>query len=654
MANATTNVGKTTPIYNMYRTDTEKITKELKGFFGCHAVELSPSTEYTQDKNNLGVIVDNKSTASREVGCASQESFLSESDINRQQAEDLYDEDILPTVEKIFSCRDNGDIREAPMIGIIHVLKTNTNTENVINFLYNDPDTISGIIEEGSYIEFTAVIDLLLNKINNTDITEKQSRQAFSILDRLYKKLPEIDHIKPSLYGKMHALFSLLINDNRTEIINTLTEAMTSEHSNKYFNLYINKNEAIENNYLDLINKIYSSTKDNQESDYILFEKLLAFIGANDLTETEINSAKALHLARTISDIVSNFDESHQDIFIKYFLARKKRGNKFDNLLLQTLKQNGLLEKNDTVINNKKDISKIPSYKVIDYTLEKNQKIPSSNKIDNEWLLEDIEDDRNQQILLIIDKLDVYNFHSLVGYLLSPSDIVFQDIIASKSTQVYERMIDLLIAKLQSVATTISKEDSDKIAGLLTQLYIKLPSIGAKSQTLCSKIYEAFNLLIPKSINIIIGVLRQANNDNPNFYLPVSVTKNKKFISDFLELVVKIYKTPVDDYKLLYELLEYIKINVSDNISKRQILFFSEKLYKIIINLSDKEKQSIVIKLVLDSLKLSVNMKYYLFCMFHDAKINRPDCNFQPLSQSSISSTKQQMALMKISEPYFF
>jgi hypothetical protein len=581
----------------------------------------------------------------------SQESSLSNADINRQQAESLYCHYILPEVEKVFNSRDGKDGYEAPIIGIINVLDVDITIDEVLNFLCYDPYIIPEIIERGNALEFTKIIDLLLNRIKNTSITEIQSHQAFSVLDKLYKKLPEVAHIQPSLYGKMHTLFSLLLNDNRKDIIHTLTEAMTSDNNKKYFNLYINNDGAIENDYLNLILKIYASSKENQESDYRLFEKLISFLGKHDFIETKITSAKALHLANSISDIVLNFDEAHQSIFIEYFLDRKIDGDKFDEMLVQTLDQEGLLEKHHC-IKNKKDISKISQYKVVDYLAHQDRTKASLNEIGNTWLLDPSISDKKQQLLAMIDHLDIYNCHSIVNYLSAADDMVYKEVIASKSSTIYEHMIDLLVTKLQGT-TTISNEDSDKMADLLMQLYRMLPFIGTQSRSLCGNIYKAFNLLIPQSINLISGALQASTNRNPDFYFPLSISKNKKVTNEFLELVAKIYKTPTDNYELLDELLEDIKINVSNNSPDYKLLFITEKLYKIIISLPDA-KQSMVIKSLLDTPEFAIDIKNYLYVLFNKENINIPDCNFQPLDQLSIEFIKQKMELIKVRDPYFF
>jgi hypothetical protein len=652
MANSIVNLAKGTSIYGIYRNSADDITKELKVFFDGRTAKSKDVIKPTQDQNNDGVIGVNQDTA-REVSVVLREPHLSDNELNRQQAEKLYYSSIFPKVEENFICRNNGNYHEVPINGIIETLDTKMSIDKVLNFLCNDPDFIPQIIEKGNALEFTKVIDLLLNTIKNTGISEVESQQAFLVLDRLYKKLPEVAHIKPSLYGKMHALFSLVLNDNKQGVMHTLTEAMTSEYNKKYFNLYINNDDAIENDYLNLITKIYASLTESQEIGDRLFESLFTFLGANNLREINITSAKALYLASSISDIIYTFDDDHQAIFIEYFIDRKIDGNKFDDILVQTLKQNGLLEKHHVVINNKKDISKIPQYNIIDYLAHQDQDILKSNTIDNEWLLETSTSNRKQHLLAMIDKLDIYNCHSLANYLSSTDDMVFQEVIASKSTQVYERMIDLLITKLQST-TTLSDEDSNKITELLKQLYITLPSLSAQSQSLCSKIYKAFNLLIPQSINLIMSILHQATKRNPDFYFPLSVIETKYIISDFLDLIAKIYGTPTEYYRLLYESLEYITINVSNDSSKCKTVFFTEKLYEIVANLPDKEKQSIVIKSLLDSLTFSINVKYYLYCMFYDAGINLPDCKFQPLDQLAMKNTKKQIALIKTHNPYFF
>jgi hypothetical protein len=657
MVNAITNIGQGTLAHDVYHGSTEDIIKELEVFFGNRVVKDEDITKFMQDQNNKEVIGSNKDIANREVNAVaeeatSQNSYSSDDELNRQQAESLYYSSILPEVEKTFIYRGNANHPEVPIIGIIDVLEAKVSIDKILNFLCNDPDFIPQIIEKGNALEFTKVIDLLLKTIKNTGISEVESQQAFLVLDRLYKKLPEVAHIKPSLYGKMHALFGLVLNYNRQGVIHTLIEAMTSDYNKKYFDLYINNNAAIENNYLSLITEIYASPEDNQESDYILFEKLLAFLGANDLVEKDINSAKALHLAISISDIVYMLDEDDQDRFIEYFLGRKVKGNKFDDLLVAALEKDRLLEDYNIIIKNKKDISKIPQYNVIDYLADQDQEICTSNKIDNKWLLETTTGNRKQQILSMIDKLDVYSCHGLADYLLSTDDIVFKEVIASKSTKVYEHMIDFLITKLQN-ETTISEEDSYKIAKLVSQLYIMLPSIGTQARPLCSKIYKAFNLLLPNNINLILDTLHQATNSNCDFYFPLSLSQNKKVVSDFLDLITKIYETPTDDYKLFYEVLDHIKINISDDVSNSKILFFSEKLYKIIIDLQG-ERQSMAIKSLLDSLKLSVDMKYYLYCLFYDANVNIPECNFKPLDQLAMEHTKQRMKLIKIRDPDFF
>ena len=618
--------------------------ENLVSTFCDRTVKQNDVNQAMQDQDKDRIIGGNQSGTIRRVkSCRNK---------NQRQAEKFYSSDILPKVEKTFICKKDGEHNEALIIGIISVLETETRIDKVLNFLCNHSDTIFKILDRGNAIEFTKVIDILLNTIKNTDITKRQSRQVFSVLNKFYKRLPNVANIQPSLYGKTHVLFSLLLNYNRKDIIQTLTEEMKGCYNKEYFNLYINSGGTIENNYLDLIIKIYSSVEEIQESDIKLFEDLFSFLGANDIIGKAITPAKALHLTRSIIKIVSSFDEYHQGIFIKDFLYEKIDDNNFDEMLLQDLEQNKLLTKYNCIIK-KQDVSKISEYKTIDYLADQEHEIFTSTKIDNNWLLETATNDGEKQILSMIEKLGVYNIHILTDYLLSTHDIVFKAVIASKSSKLYKHMTNLLIATLQG-STNVSEEDANKAFELLNRLYVTLPSLDSQSISLCIQIYQAFDLLIPECISLIRNTLQQATNINPSFYFPLSIViRSKKIIDAFLDLVVKISNHSAGNYKLLDDLFAYIRRTASTNSPDYKLLFLTEKLYKVIIDLPD-EKRSMVIKSFLDDPKLLIDIKDYLYVLFNTANINIPDCKFKLLDQSSMRFTEQNMELIKIRYPRIF